>query len=592
VFTALAPNAIADGARLSLLRSGRTITYEFDKDERFSEGIVPVSLIGAVTPEDVAQRLSDAIEGSSLGLPTEVTGATVAVIDDDEDGVVFGDAINVTGAFVPGLTTPVTITVTGTGVVDFWIDFNADGDWEDPGEQILNDHFFDSRRATQTFQVAFPTTAPTPDGRVSSFARVRVSSAGVITPDSLAIDGEVEDYRVELVEGPPVATNDNYVTNEDVTLNVSNPALGVLGNDSSPYGASLTVFDADRSTPAIDPVTGPKFGTLTLNQNGTFTYVPNDDFNGVDTFTYLTYDGAIVSLTPGTVTITVNGVNDAPRPKDDLYQVSQGGSRTIGAPGVLLNDSDPEGSPLTARLGTAPTRGTVTLNADGSFRYTHTQPNSLASDSFTYFVSDGQLETEARVVIEISNTIPPTHQNPRNPLDVNDDTFVSPIDALLIINHLNRNLPTNTDLLTPPPPYLDPSGDRLVSNLDALLVINFLNRRAGGGEGDGRGEGESNDRQAMTPMVDPRLGVGSAWVTGFEMQSSQLPLTTTNRTFGPIRSSSSAPVNHDRRLAEVLLELEEQPVTTASLARLLPSDLVGVANATDEALADLFDDEF
>jgi VCBS repeat-containing protein len=590
VFTAVEPAAIADGARLSLLRSGRTVTYEFDKDERFSEGIVPVSLIGAVTAEDVASRLAAAIDGSALGLPASADGVEVAVIDDDEDGVVFGDSINVTGAFVPGLSTAVTITVTGTGLVDFWIDFNADGDWEDPGEQVLNDHYFDSRRSTQTFQVAFPTTAPTPDGRITSFARVRVSTDGVVTPTSLAVDGEVEDYAIELVEGPPVASNDSYVTDEDVTLTVANPALGVLANDSSPYGAPLTVFDADRSTPEIDPASGPKFGTLTLNVDGTFTYKPNEDFNGFDSFTYLTYDGAIVSLVPGTVTITVNGVNDAPRPQDDKYQVPQGGLRTIGAPGVLINDIDPEGDPMTVRLGTPPTRGIVVLNPDGSFTYTHTQTDSLAQDSFTYFVSDGQLEAEATVVIEISDAIPPTHQNSPNPLDVNDDGFVSPIDALLIINHLNRGLTTNTDLLPPPPPYLDPSGDRRVDNFDALLVINFLNRRSrGGGEGEGEGANLVGD-QALQ-LVDPRLGVGSAIVNGIELQSTQLPATFGSRTMGPIRWNSAS-VNHGRRLAEVLLELQDQAVTAASLAKMLPDDLSSLGSATDEALAELFDDEF
>lgn len=65
--------------------------------------------------------------------------------------------------------------------------------------------------------------------------------------------------------------------------------------------------------------------------------------------------------------------------------------------------------------------------------------------------------------------------NPANPLDVNDDTFVSPIDALLIINELNT---VGGHPLSPsetPTDYLDTNSDFYVSPLDALLILNYLN---------------------------------------------------------------------------------------------------------------------
>ncbi len=81
-------------------------------------------------------------------------------------------------------------------------------------------------------------------------------------------------------------------------------------------------------------------------------------------------------------------------------------------------------------------------------------------------------------------------KNPRNPLDVDDDDIVVPLDALLIINELN--VVGSHDLLPPsiddsPPPYFDVSGDNVVSALDALMVINYLNsdKAAGNGESDG-----------------------------------------------------------------------------------------------------------
>ncbi len=77
-------------------------------------------------------------------------------------------------------------------------------------------------------------------------------------------------------------------------------------------------------------------------------------------------------------------------------------------------------------------------------------------------------------------------QNANNPFDVNNDSFVSAIDALLIINDVNAN--GARDLRGSglnPPPFIDASGDSFVSALDALIVINFINSQgSAGGEGE------------------------------------------------------------------------------------------------------------
>lgn len=88
---------------------------------------------------------------------------------------------------------------------------------------------------------------------------------------------------------------------------------------------------------------------------------------------------------------------------------------------------------------------------------------------------------------------PPTispWQNPDEPLDVNDDENITPLDALIVINHLNRTgggaLPIpSSDPSQPPPPFLDVRGTGAVSPLDALVIINHLNRASSAsGEGE------------------------------------------------------------------------------------------------------------
>jgi len=68
-------------------------------------------------------------------------------------------------------------------------------------------------------------------------------------------------------------------------------------------------------------ISNPAHGTLALNSNGGFTYTPNANYNGPDSFTYQARDGAISSNT-ATVTINVAGVNDAPVANADTYNTA------------------------------------------------------------------------------------------------------------------------------------------------------------------------------------------------------------------------------------------------------------------------------
>ena len=92
--------------------------------------------------------------------------------------------------------------------------------------------------------------------------------------------------------------------------------------------------------------------------------------------------------------VTVTGTNNPPVAVNDSYSITERDVGTdpglsVAAPGVLANDTDPQGSALTASLVSAPTHGTVTFNSDGSFVYT---PNTgyLGADSFTYKDTDSQ----------------------------------------------------------------------------------------------------------------------------------------------------------------------------------------------------------
>ncbi|MCR4433435.1 MAG: cadherin-like domain-containing protein, partial [Caldiserica bacterium] len=144
---------------------------------------------------------------------------------------------------------------------------------------------------------------------------------------------------------PPVANNDSYTTEEDTELTVS--ATGVLANDSDP--------DTDPLTASL--VTGPSYGTLALNSDGSFTYAPASNFNGTDSFTYKASDGKSYS-DPATVFITVNPVNDPPvlEPIGDK-SVPEGQTLTF-----TVTATDPDGDPLTCTASDLPQGATFIGN--------------------------------------------------------------------------------------------------------------------------------------------------------------------------------------------------------------------------------------
>ena len=197
----------------------------------------------------------------------------------------------------------------------------------------------------------------------------------------------------------PIAAGDSYTAAEDTPLTIAAP--GVLGNDSDPDGTAPTAVLVAGPLPAQ--------GTLTLSANGGFTFTPASNFSGPASFTYRASDGALNSNV-ATVAITVTPTADAPIAAGDSYTTAEDTPLTIAAPGVLGNDSDPDGTAPTAVLvaGPLPAQGTLTLSANGGFTFTPAS-NFSGPASFTYRASDGALNSN---VATVAITVTPTADAP------------------------------------------------------------------------------------------------------------------------------------------------------------------------------------
>ena len=247
----------------------------------------------------------------------------------------------------------------------------------------------------------------------------------------------------------PLTQPDSYPANEDTALLI--PAnTGLLSNDTDPDSPVLSVL--------VD--TGPSNGTLSLSQLGSFTYTPNQNFFGTDTFTYRASDGDNLSRSQ-LVTINVAPVNDPPLASPENYLTAPGQTLTVTpSNGVLSNDTDPDNPGLTATVDSTTTSGTLNLAPNGSFTYT---PNGGFSglDSFTYQSFDGVLGSES-VTVEIQVNAPP--------LAVNDSYSVTEDNPLII--EVESGLVDNdvdTDSLTVIL-VSEPAFGRLSLNLDGSFI--------------------------------------------------------------------------------------------------------------------------
>ena len=204
----------------------------------------------------------------------------------------------------------------------------------------------------------------------------------------LGNDKPLPTFTVICLQKPFTLVDDLVTTDEDVPVNIN-----MLANDIDIPNVGVISF------------TNPANGQVVLNDGGTpadpsddsFTYTPDPNYYGPDSFTYsltmINSDGTTVTET-ATVYITVNNLNDPPVAVDDFASTEAGVAVTIN---MLANDYDPDGDTLTVINLTQPGNGTIVSDGNGNFIYTPDNGFS-GSDVFTYTISDGNGGTDIAYV--------------------------------------------------------------------------------------------------------------------------------------------------------------------------------------------------
>ncbi|MBU0917013.1 MAG: tandem-95 repeat protein, partial [Gammaproteobacteria bacterium] len=230
---------------------------------------------------------------------------------------------------------------------------------------------------------------------------------GLIQSTSLLDDGNQAPVFADGGQGgfDPATGNYRFITDED-----------------TPVSGQVSASDADGDALVFGKGSDPANGTVVVNADGSWTYTPNQDFNGPDLFTVTVSDGKGGTAT-STVFIGVTPVNDPPKfddPSNPNYDPVTGNYKATTPEDTPVSGTvkakDADGDALTFAKGSDPKNGTVVVNADGTWTYTPSKDYN-GSDSFTVTVSDGKGGT-ATSTVNIGVTPvndPPKFDDPSNP---------------------------------------------------------------------------------------------------------------------------------------------------------------------------------
>jgi Ca2+-binding RTX toxin-like protein len=228
---------------------------------------------------------------------------------------------------------------------------------------------------------------------------------------------------VGAVNDGPVAGDGADVTDEDTAVTVD-----LLANDTDLDGDDLTVITA--TVPADQ-------GTLVDNGDGTVTFTPAENFNGIATISYEISDG-----NGGTDTavhaIEVVPVNDDPNAEDDAEISDEDVTITVD---LLENDTDVDGHPLTVTSATVdPSQGTLVDNGDGTVTFTPVE-HFNGEATISYEISDDNGGSDAAVHTITINAVDDAPE-------ATDDTDTTPFETPVTIDVLDNDTDPDGDALT------------------------------------------------------------------------------------------------------------------------------------------------
>lgn len=400
--------------------------------------------------------LGSGVDADIDGVPSVDARSDRTVNAIDDDGIRF--TANIVAVGGTPTASSAAVTASAAGRLDAWMDFNRDGDWDDVGEQILSSHDVDSGTQLITFTV--PGTAVAGE----TYARFRLSSAGGLAATGDSPDGEVEDYRITVLDG-------NTAGNVDAQI---------VATTAGAIDVFATADDIVVQIGATEMFRVPRASLNSFTMEGS---------DGDDTFNLADVDAVfsgLLAIEAGDGNDRINLIgegndfdltllaNDALR-SVEILDIRGSGNNRLSLTPASVGPIAGAGNALTIFMDARDE-----LNTNGAaFAITGTE---IVDDTLQYVVTDGE------IALKIRGT---QWTNPLDRFDTNNSGHVTALDALVILNQLRRGdatvdgtakLVDPTTLATLPDKFYDVSGEGSLSPIDALQILNFLNRNRASGE--------------------------------------------------------------------------------------------------------------
>lgn len=242
-----------------------------------------------------------------------------------------------------------------------------------------------------------------PDGDPLTFAVVSTATHGSLTIASNGGFTYIPDANFTGSDSFTFKVNDGTVDSPAATVNInvtggqSNSAPTATSANTStslntPLNGNLTGFDADGDSLSFSKVTDPSHGSVSVNASGAFTYVPDANFSGSDSFTFKVNDGALDSA-PATVNIQVGSQSNS-APTATPSNLTTVVNTTFSG---NLTGFDANNDPLSFSLVSDAAHGSVSVSSSGSFTYIPAS-GFTGGDSFTFKVNDGSVDSAPAAV--------------------------------------------------------------------------------------------------------------------------------------------------------------------------------------------------
>ncbi|WP_167546552.1 reprolysin-like metallopeptidase [Stieleria maiorica] len=246
---------------------------------------------------NIGATLGAARDSESVGVHSAASdGDDQTGTADDEDGITFAGPIVVSDE--ESMTATVDVELQNpdpnSNLLDAWIDFNRDGDWDDPGEQVIAGLQLGTTAGIRSVSFPVPQDTGANVETGSTYSRFRLSSQGRLSPTGLAADGEVEDHEVMIAHRPQLKT----IAVGDGSEQRSTVSELVVTFDTEVLAAESAFELINRSTQAV--ITSLDISSVVVDRKTrvTITFDPGDSI--------VTMGGGAHSLDDGNYQLTIN----------------------------------------------------------------------------------------------------------------------------------------------------------------------------------------------------------------------------------------------------------------------------------------------